>query len=171
MYNGRAYHERGWCVEEDGVVRVVLAHTAAAEKRGQLQVVSAIPAGRLPTKYASAAAARPKLLDISELGKPREVTVDERPQELMRTLGEKLANAKFTNEADRPTVRRLVHDFEWLVMRSIADAEMGADAPATSSRRRSVAAVVPVEGDPAVPNVAVIPPPRRSSIETIPLDQ
>ena len=32
MYNRRPYHERGWCVEEDGVTRVVLAHVAAAKK-------------------------------------------------------------------------------------------------------------------------------------------
>ena len=125
MYNDRPYNRRGWCVEEDGVVRVVLAHTAAAEKRGQLS-----------EKHKLAAAERPKLLDISELGKPREVTVSERPQQLMSDLGERLAKAEFTNDGDRPTVRRLVHDFEWLVMQSIAEAEMGAGTGAVAPQLR-----------------------------------
>ena len=61
MYNDRPYNRRGWCVEEDGVVRVVLAHTAAAEKRAAVGEAQAAAAGR-------------RLLDISEL-EAAEVTV------------------------------------------------------------------------------------------------
>ena len=60
----------------------------------------------------------------------------DRPQHLMRVLGKMLGDAKFTSESDRPTVRRLVHDFEWLVMQSIAEAEMGAGTGAVAPQLR-----------------------------------
>ena len=87
-------------------------------------------------------AARPKLLEISG-PEPVPLAVDERPQDLMRKLSEKLANAKFTNEADRPKVRRLIYDFEWMVMQAVDDSEIaeteadrGARAPILETDQR-----------------------------------
>lgn len=95
----------------------------------------------------------------------------------MRELGDVLAKAKFTSESDRPTVRRLVNDFEWLVMQSIADAEMGTGAAAPRPRRlfrqrrpsapaQPVAAADEVAVPPSAPTSAPVQPSESSAVHS-----
>ena len=113
-WNARPYGERGWCLCEQGVCQIVLAHMRQAQRRGTL-----------PERYNIE---RPKLIDISG-GMSTVPEAEEDPKVLSDRLQsdiESAAKTKFTGESDRQVVLLQLLDLEWFVMQAIADAKIGA---------------------------------------------
>uniref|UniRef100_A0A7S2JI37 RRM domain-containing protein n=2 Tax=Haptolina brevifila TaxID=156173 RepID=A0A7S2JI37_9EUKA len=113
LYNETPYHERGWCILEDSAAIVTLAHLEAA--------AAVAP---LPARYAHAQACRAKLIDLPAHGtlQPRKASVS--PTGLVDEALRALDGGRFTVKGDRHIAKSLLADFDWVVKRAMAQAQL-----------------------------------------------
>ena len=117
VYNGRSYDGvadgRGWTIFEQGVALTTAAHLLNAAKQKEL----------LP-RFASATAARPKLIDITgELPVARDAEVaDADPTKVLHeAIKAALATSWVGNKAK---VEEMLHEFEWLIKTAVESAQV-----------------------------------------------
>ena len=87
-----------------GACCTVAAHLEAARRRGEL-----------PQRFSLANAARPKVIDISEIDAPCAPESDVDPRQLLLEAMEAIRKANFVGKGDQATVRRLLSSFSSLI--------------------------------------------------------
>ena len=109
----KPYDERGRCIAEEGIARVVIAHLKKSEGIGQL-----------PSRFILAQARRPKLVYVGDDGDARECEVDHRPERALAKMRRELEakSAHFRGKDDRDDVLMGVAQMEYLIDRSMDEA-------------------------------------------------
>ena len=109
----KPYDERGRCIAEEGIARVVIAHLKKSEEIGQL-----------PSRFILAQARRPKLVYVGDDGEAQKCEVDHRPERALAKMRRELEakSAHFRGKDERDDVLMGVAQMEYLIDRSMDEA-------------------------------------------------
>ena len=109
----KPFDERGHCIAEEGIARIVIAHLNKSEDVGQL-----------PSRFIVAQARRPKLVYVSDDGDARPCEVNQRPDMALAKMRRELkANSThFCGKDERDNVSMGVAQIEYLIDRSMDEA-------------------------------------------------